>query len=261
MVAGAGEGGSDRSHAVRRPDLQGLRAVAVLVVVAFHFGIPGVPGGFIGVDIFFVLSGFFITRLLVRELDRTGRIDLTRFWANRIRRLLPNGLLAILATLLASVLLLPSYRLPSISGDAVAASAFFANFHFAAQAIDYFRLDDPPSPLLHYWSLAVEEQFYLVLPLLLTALVLFVRTHRRAGATALLALIAVASFVASLVVIGHSQPEAFLHPYYRAWQHGTPVSSGSPSTGVPCCPVPHVSSFWARAFSPLRQVSRCLMKP
>src|SRR5690606_8636197 len=125
----------------RRADLQGLRAVAVLAVIAFHFGIPGVPGGFVGVDIFFVLSGFFITRLLMREIESHGRIRLARFWASRIKRLLPNGLLVILSVLAASALLLPSYRLLGISDDAMSAAAFFANIHFAAHTIDYFNLD------------------------------------------------------------------------------------------------------------------------
>lgn len=150
----------------RRADLQGLRALAVLAVVAYHFGVPGVSGGFVGVDVFFVLSGFFITRLLLREIEEQGRIRLALFWANRAKRLLPNGLLCILTILLASILLLPSYRLPGLSLDALSAAAFFANFHFAAQAVDYFHLDVPESPLLHFWSLAVEEQFYAVLPLL-----------------------------------------------------------------------------------------------
>lgn len=205
----------------RRGDLQGLRAVAVLAVIAYHFGIPGAPGGFVGVDIFFVLSGFFITRLLVRDVEAHGRVRLVRFWANRAKRLLPNGLLTILCVLVASVVLLPSYRLPGISEDAVSAAAFFANFHFEDRAVDYFHLDDPPSPLLHYWSLAVEEQFYLALPLLIGCAALLLRFRRLEARTVVLVLLglaAAASLAASLVAIERSQPEAFFFPHYRAWQ-------------------------------------------
>lgn len=202
----------------RRDDLQGLRAVAVLAVIAYHFGIPGVPGGFVGVDIFFVLSGFFITRLLIRDIEQNGRIRLGNFWANRVKRLLPNGLIVILSVLVASTLLLPSYRLPGISGDALSAAAFFANFHFAAQTVDYFHLDDPPSPLLHFWSLAVEEQFYVALPLLMTAGVVLSRIRARAATLALLGIIAATSLTVSLIVIEQNQPVAFFHTQYRAWQ-------------------------------------------
>lgn len=202
----------------RRADLQGVRALAVLAVVAYHFHVPGVSGGFVGVDVFFVLSGFFITRLLLREIEEHGRIRLTLFWANRAKRLLPNGLLCILAVLLASFLLLPSYRLPGLSQDALSAAAFFANFHFAAQAVDYFHLDVPESPLLHFWSLAVEEQFYAVLPLLILLVTWIVRRNPRAGVLGLLLLIAVASFAGAMIMVGLDQPKAFFHPQFRAWQ-------------------------------------------
>ena len=207
-------GNSSRSRA----DLQGLRAVAVLAVIGYHFGIPGMPGGFVGVDVFFVLSGFFITRLLLRELEERGRIRFGRFWANRAKRLLPNGLLAILCVLVASALLLPHYRLAGISEDALSAAAFFANFHFADRAVDYFHLDDPASPLLHYWSLAVEEQFYLALPLAMAVAAIRPPFGVRTAIVVLLAVVAVVSFAASLVEIEHSQPDAFFEPWFRAWQ-------------------------------------------
>lgn len=204
--------------AQRRADLQGLRAVAVLAVIAYHFNIPGISGGFIGVDIFFVLSGFFITRVLMRDIEEHGQIRLGRFWANRVKRLLPNSLLVIVSVLVAAAILLPSYRLPSISGDGISATAFFANFRFAAQTVDYFHLDDPASPFLHYWSLAVEEQFYLALPLLMIGALLLPSDNIRTTILALLTLVAAVSFVASLLVIERSQPEAFFYPQYRAWQ-------------------------------------------
>ncbi|HEY8577589.1 MAG TPA: acyltransferase family protein [Devosia sp.] len=206
----------------KRGDLQGLRAFAVLGVIAFHFDVPPFRGGFVGVDVFFVLSGFFITRLLHRELEQTGSINLLQFWGNRIKRLLPNALLTILATVVVSATLLPAYRLPGLAVDAASASLFFANFHFAASAVDYFQLGDPPSPLLHFWSLSVEEQFYLALPPLLAALGLF---FNRLGASRLILVALAGAFAGSLVgamtIIITSQPEAFYHPQYRAWQLAT----------------------------------------
>ena len=130
------------------------------------------PGGFIGVDVFFVLSGYLITRLLVDELETTGSIALPSFWARRARRLLPISTLVIIVTVFASWAVLSPYAVRSVVTDAVAASGFFVNFRFAFQLGDYFGAQlaaSSPSPLLHYWSLAVEEQFYLVWPLLLLA--------------------------------------------------------------------------------------------
>jgi peptidoglycan/LPS O-acetylase OafA/YrhL len=130
------------------------------------------PGGFIGVDVFFVLSGYLITRLLVDELETTGSIALPSFWARRARRLLPISALVIIVTVFASWAVLSPYAVRSVVTDAVAASGFFVNFRFAFQLGDYFGAQlaaSSPSPLLHYWSLAVEEQFYLVWPLLLLA--------------------------------------------------------------------------------------------
>lgn len=210
--------GPSSSHGRARADLQGLRAVAVLAVIGYHFSIPGMPGGFVGVDVFFVLSGFFITRLLLRELEGHGRIRFGRFWANRVKRLLPNSLLTILCVLATSALLLPHYRLVGISYDAMAAAAFFANFHFADRAVDYFHLDDSASPLLHYWSLAVEEQFYLALPLAMALAAIRPLFGLRTAIVVLLAVIATVSFAASLVELGHSQPDAFFEPWFRAWQ-------------------------------------------
>ncbi|QDZ02408.1 acyltransferase [Nitratireductor mangrovi] len=207
-----------RATSHRRADFQGLRAVAVLAVVAYHFGVPGISGGFVGVDIFFVISGFFITRLLLRDIEQDGRVRFLRFWSHRAKRLLPNGLLVVISVLAVSAFLLPSYRLPTIAGDAFSAAAFFANFHFAQQTVDYFHLDAPPSPLLHYWSLAVEEQFYLVLPVLVALSAVLSGRNARATVLTLLLLVALASFIGATIVMERSQPEAFFLPQYRAWQ-------------------------------------------
>lgn len=150
--------------------LDGVRAVAVALVLADHGGLPGVAGGFLGVDVFFVLSGFLITSLLLDELGRTGRIDLRGFWIRRARRLLP-ALLAMVLAVVAARMFFPPDAVTSLRDDAVAAFFWAANWAFVAQQTDYFSQGSPPSPLQHTWSLGVEEQFYLVWPLLLVAVV------------------------------------------------------------------------------------------
>lgn len=162
------------------PALDGLRAIAVALVLVGHGGIPGVSGGFIGVDVFFVLSGFLITSLLLDELGRTGRIDQTGFWIRRVRRLLPALVLMVL-TVAAARGLLPEQALTGLRNDAIAAFLWIANWRFVAQKTDYFTQGAPPSPLQHTWSLGVEEQYYFVWPLLLiaVALALAARARRR----------------------------------------------------------------------------------
>ncbi|WP_246541185.1 acyltransferase family protein [Mycobacterium spongiae] len=160
------------------PALDGLRAIAVVLVLVGHGGIPGVGGGFIGVDIFFVLSGFLITSLLLDELSRTGRIDLTAFWVRRARRLLPALVLMVLAVGAARELL-PDQALGGLRGDALAAFLWVANWRFVAQQTDYFTQSAPPSPLQHTWSLGVEEQYYFVWPVLLIAVTLLLAFRAR----------------------------------------------------------------------------------
>ncbi len=151
-----------------RPDIEGLRAVAVMAVLLFHIGLPIAGGGYVGVDVFYVISGFLITGLLLREGETDGKVDLIRFYARRMRRLLPAALLVIVATLAASAVIVSPLRLTEIAGDAAASALYVANFRFAFEATDYLALE-APSPLLHYWSLGVEEQFYLLWPLILLA--------------------------------------------------------------------------------------------
>ncbi|WP_156686047.1 acyltransferase family protein [Mycobacterium sp. Marseille-P9652] len=167
------------------PALDGLRAIAVGLVLVGHGGIPGVGGGFIGVDVFFVLSGFLITSLLLDELGRNGRIDLTGFWIRRARRLLPALVLMVL-TVAAARGLLPDQALTGLRNDAIAAFLWVANWRFVAQNTDYFTQGAPPSPLQHTWSLGVEEQYYFVWPVLLIAVTLALAARarrRRARAT------------------------------------------------------------------------------
>ncbi|MGA7051857.1 MAG: acyltransferase family protein [Mycobacterium sp.] len=160
------------------PALNGLRAIAVALVLAQHGGIPGMGGGFLGVDVFFVLSGFLITSLLLDELGRVGRIDLTGFWIRRARRLLPALMLMVLAVGAARELL-PAQALTGLRDDALAAFLWVANWRFVAQKTDYFTQGAPPSPLQHAWSLGVEEQYYIVWPVLLIAVTLLLAARAR----------------------------------------------------------------------------------
>ena len=165
--AAAPERRDDSEREGFRPDLEGLRAIAVGLVLLFHAGVPFVAGGYVGVDVFFVLSGFLITGLIVRELEKTGTVSLAAFYARRARRLLPAAMVALVATMVASAFLLPPLSVPDVAADGAAAALYVSNMRFAFQATDYLQSAAAPSPLLHYWSLAVEEQFYLFWPALL----------------------------------------------------------------------------------------------
>ena len=192
------------------PALNGIRGVAVALVVVGHGGIPGVDGGFIGVDLFFVLSGFLITSLLLDELGRTGRIDLRGFWIRRARRLLPALLLMGLAVVAVRTLFSPD-SVETLRTDAVAAFLWTANWAFIAHKADYFSQGAAPSPLQHTWSLGVEEQYYLVWPALLVLIALALAGLARwRGATATLGRVRiVVAVVAGLGVLA-SATEAVL---------------------------------------------------
>ena len=200
-----------------RPDIEGLRGVAILLVLLYHSSlVVGIPGGFIGVDVFFVISGFLITGLLLRERERTGGISLPAFYARRVRRLLPAGVVALACTLVVSFVVLAPLDRASVALDAAAAALSIGNIRFALAEGDYFAAAASPSPLLHYWSLAVEEQFYLVWP----ALVLLASRGRRPrlGAGIALGVVLVASLIANLVVTGTAVNWAFYSLPTRAWQ-------------------------------------------
>ncbi len=158
--------------------MDGIRAVAVALVLADHGGIPGLSGGFLGVDVFFVLSGFLITSLLLDELDRTGRIGLRGFWIRRARRLLPALIVMVLAVVAARDLF-PPEAIAALRDDAVASFFWIANWAFVAQKADYFSHGATPSPLQHTWSLGVEEQYYLIWPVLLIAVAVVFRARAR----------------------------------------------------------------------------------
>lgn len=202
-----------------RPDIEGLRAVAILTVLAYHAGLP-LYAGFVGVDVFFVISGYLITGLLVTELWSTGSISWIRFVGRRIRRLLPAAVLVLAATSLVAFVVVPGLRRREIALDVMASAAYVVNWVLAGREVDYLASDVVPSPVQHFWSLAVEEQFYVVWPLLLIGLALVVRRPgRRAVLTALGALVA-ASFAWS-VWSSHVDPApAFFTTTTRIWELG-----------------------------------------
>ena len=210
-----------------RPDIEGLRAVAVLAVVLFHAGVPGVGGGFVGVDVFFVISGFLITGMLWREVSSTGSVRMGRFYGARARRLLPASAAVGVVTAIGSVILLSPLEVRSVIGDGIACALYVGNYRFAQQGIDYLASDRPPSPFQHYWPLGVEEQFYLVWPPMIIAAAWLIRRTRRSSADAassrtpylvLLGLVAAVSFTASVVATRVMAPAAFFSLPTRAWQ-------------------------------------------
>ncbi|HEX6050495.1 MAG TPA: acyltransferase, partial [Gemmatimonadaceae bacterium] len=152
-----------------RADIEGLRAVAVLLVVGYHAGVPWLPGGYVGVDVFFVLSGYLITGLLASELERSRTISLRGFYARRARRLLPGLAVMMAATLLGSVAVLTPLERVELSATAIATALYASNLWFALAESDYFAADTRANPLLHTWSLGVEEQFYFAWPLIVLA--------------------------------------------------------------------------------------------
>ncbi|WP_229069427.1 acyltransferase family protein [Actinoplanes sp. DH11] len=201
-----------------RADIEGLRAVAVLLVVLAHVGVPGLAGGFVGVDVFFVISGFLITSLLRSELLRTGRLDLPRFYARRAVRLLPLATLVIAATLAGAWFLAPPTRFGGYAADAVGAATYTMNLRLADAGTDYFA-DQAPSPFQHFWSLAVEEQFYLIWPVLIGALAIWGR-RRRWLPGAVLTIGTLASFAWSAHELGRAAPWAYFGSLSRAWELG-----------------------------------------
>ncbi|MEY4633024.1 MAG: hypothetical protein RLZ18_396, partial [Actinomycetota bacterium] len=202
----------------RRTDIEGLRAIAVLAVLLFHAGVPGLAGGYVGVDVFFVVSGFLITSLLVAEKDSEGFISLGAFYSRRIRRLLPVSSAVAVSTMVASYIWLEPLRIRSLVNDLFAVATFSSNFVFASRGADYLQSTLPESPLQHYWSLAVEEQFYIVWPLLIALVCIGAKKASsirvRVGVSA--AVISVASFAACMVQMNTSQPWAFFSPHTRA---------------------------------------------
>jgi peptidoglycan/LPS O-acetylase OafA/YrhL len=202
-----------------RPDVQGLRAVAILLVVLFHAGIPGISGGYVGVDVFFVISGFVITGLLLREREVGGRTSFLNFYSRRARRIIPAASVVIIVTVIATYHYLGSLTGHDTAIDGQWAAVFLANFHFAASQTNYLASQRPPSALQNYWSLAVEEQFYIVYPtVFLVVASLVTRISLRIRLAILLVAVIVASYAFSIVFTSANPSSAFFSPLTRAWE-------------------------------------------
>jgi peptidoglycan/LPS O-acetylase OafA/YrhL len=209
------------------PEVQALRAVAVALVVIYHLEPDMLPGGFIGVDVFFVISGFLITGHMLREVEQTGRLSLLKFWAGRARRILPASLVAIGVTVVVATAVVPITDWANLQRQALASIFYVQNWVLAGDAVDYLAADNVATPFQHFWSLAVEEQFYLLWPLVVVAAALAVRRTRgdrtralRTLVLVLFGLIVVASFVWSVLQVRAGDPAAYFSTTTRLWELG-----------------------------------------
>jgi len=208
----------------RRVDIQGLRAIAVGIVVLFHLWPDRVPGGYVGVDVFFVISGFLITSHLASEVQRTGTVNVTKFWARRIRRLLPAAFTVLSTSLVAALVILPKSMLQQTLTEIGASALYVQNWVLAGSSVDYLGADNKPSLVQHFWSLSVEEQFYLAWPMVILLAVWAAskirrsdETNRRAIGIAL-SVVFIASLAYSIFETARSQPSAYFVTPTRAWE-------------------------------------------
>lgn len=215
-----------------RSDIEGLRALAILIVVGYHASIPGFSGGYVGVDVFFVLSGYLITWLLVHEAEEHGTVDLKRFYARRARRLLPAAAVMLLATVVVGAIVFAPFEQRIVANTAFATAAYLSNLFFARTATDYLGASAETNPLLHTWSLSVEEQFYLLWPLFVLFAFGALRWQQRRGwgtgfaqrlpawAPLLIwmSLATAVSFALSHALTDTRQPWAFFGSPARAWE-------------------------------------------
>ncbi|MDJ1114495.1 acyltransferase family protein [Microbacterium dauci] len=210
-----------RTRGDLRPEIEGLRAVAVLAVLAYHLFPDALPGGFVGVDIFFVISGFLITSHLLRDAERTGRVSFVSFYSRRIMRLIPAATLVLVATAAATVLFVPRILWPQFGLDIIGAGTYSVNWLLAARSVDYLAEDAAGSPVQHYWSLGVEEQFYVIWPLLLAATFLLARTFRgsaRRTALVVVAFVGAASLAYALYLTSIGDVSAYFVTTTRLWE-------------------------------------------
>ncbi len=213
--------------------IQGLRALAALLVTIFHARL--VPGGFIGVDIFYVISGYLITGLILREIEKTGTLNLQNFYQRRIKRLLPTSVFVLFVTAIVGLFVLPAITRDALGRDLFAAATYISNYLFAWWQNDYQNLNATPSPFIHYWSLAVEEQFYLVWPI-------FILFLSRYGKRAVLYGVGISSSLSLLLSIYQTQTSpiwAFYSLPTRAWELGV----GALLLFIP-------DTFWKNRFIP-----------
>lgn len=206
-----------------RPDIEGLRCIAVLFVLIWHAGVPWLPGGFVGVDVFFVISGFLMTTILHREMLATkhGKVDVWAFYGRRARRLIPASAVTLVTTALATFLILPETRWRDIGFDVAAAGGYVVNWVLADRAVDYLERGTAPSPILHFWSLSIEEQFYIFLPVLLVVLAWIVQKVGRSLTVttfAVMAVIAAMSLAWSIYYTDVDPGRAYFVTTTRLWE-------------------------------------------
>lgn len=207
-----------------RPDIEGIRAVALFLALFCHGGVAVFDGGFVGVDMFFVISGFLITGLLVAEGESTGRVSLKRFYAHRMKRLMPLATLVLGFVVIGALVLMAAPRRDIVAGDELAAALQVVNWHFASQSVNYFGPEIDASPVMHYWSLSIEEQFYLVWAFALSGFALLARVFRwplKKVVLAVVAVIWVASLIYSAIYSAEYPNEAYFSTFTRAWQIAT----------------------------------------
>ena len=214
--------GSKQGHGSGfRPDIEGMRAIAIVSVLLAHAGVAIFAGGYVGVDVFFVISGYLITRLLLGEFGRDNTISIRRFYARRAKRLLPQSAMLLVFVCVLSLIIFSPVRAIETSGDVISAAFYVANWHFAQQSVNYFAQGNEPSPVLHLWSLAIEEQFYVVWP---TVMLLVTWFARRRGAPikgplwVALGLIFAASLVYGVILTNEQPAFAYFSTFGRAWE-------------------------------------------
>ncbi len=224
-----------------RPDIEGMRGLAVLLVVFFHSGVPGFNGGFIGVDVFFALSGYLITGLIVHEVEQTGKLSFRNFYARRVRRLLPASGLLIIATLLIALVIDSPLEIRTFAKSAYFTSLYISNWMFMRDAANYFASDVELNPFLHTWSLAVEEQFYFFWPALIV--LALSRTRSRNKVAAVLLVLCLFSLTICIWLTHARQPWAFFSLPARAWEFGL--------GGLACLLRPTKLMAWTKWMTPL----------
>jgi peptidoglycan/LPS O-acetylase OafA/YrhL len=225
------ESGTSPGDRPFRPDVEGLRAIAILLVVVFHSGISTLSGGYIGVDVFFVISGFVITGVLLRERASSGRTSILAFYGRRCRRIIPAATLVIIVTVVLSYFFLGVGAGGRTATDGRWASVFLANFHFASVGTNYLSSQQPPSPLQNYWSLSVEEQFYIVYPTLFLLLAgVRMRSSLRVRLAIGLVLVIGGSLAFSILDTRWDVTGAYFSPFTRACELalGALVAVGTP---------------------------------
>ena len=218
------QGATQPKKRLLRPEIQALRAIAVATVVVFHYWPDLISGGYIGVDVFFAISGFLITGHLVREVDRSGHVSLAGFWARRARRILPAALLVLLFCAVATFLVVPLNLWDQFFTEIQASTLYVENWYLANQAVDYLGAHNRPSPVQHYWSLSVEEQFYIVWPVLILIAMTIVRKGsallRRRSIIVMLALLTGLSLAYSIWDTANDPAAAFFVTPTRVWEFG-----------------------------------------